>query len=453
MPNQPNNLIVVLPGPFRRLLGRAESSTLGRRLLHGLSWAMAGEIGAMFFPLVSSVLVARTLGRETFGELGIIQSTVGMFQVFAGFSLGLTANKHVAEYYRSDPVRAGQIIAMSGIFALLTGGLVALLFLFAAPWLASNTIAAPHLTNLLRIGGILLFLGALNGAQSGALSGFEAFRVQTLLTVLNGFISPLLLVAGVLSGGLYGVVWAMVMVSVCNWAATHLMLRRVMANAGVPFCFAGAMRNLKVLRTFSLPAVMGGLLVTPVDWACNALLVNQPDGYAQMGIYNVAMKWFNMVMLVPRVVGNVVTPILSERFGANDNRSIAKVLSVCMKANGAVAIVVVTVGGLCSHLIMRIYGAEYENGWPTLIIILLTAGLLAILAPVGQVIAASGKMWTGFSMNLAWGLIFLALSYLMVTHGAFGLASAKLMAYGFHAIWTFWFAYSVIMEKKNGRIE
>lgn len=48
--------------------------------------------------LVVTVTVARLLGNAVCGELGIIQSTVGMFGVFAGFGLRVTATKHVAEF-------------------------------------------------------------------------------------------------------------------------------------------------------------------------------------------------------------------------------------------------------------------------------------------------------------------------------------------------------------------
>ncbi len=53
------------------------------------------------------------LGKEEFGKLGIVQSTVGMFQVFAGFGLGLTATKYVAEFRDSDPAKTGRIIGLS----------------------------------------------------------------------------------------------------------------------------------------------------------------------------------------------------------------------------------------------------------------------------------------------------------------------------------------------------
>lgn len=98
----------------------------------------------------------------------MIQTTVGMFGVFAVLRLGMTATKYIAEYRQTDPERAGRIIGLSGLVAMATGGLMALGLLVFAPWIAEHTINAPHLTGVLRIGGLILFISALNGAQTGA---------------------------------------------------------------------------------------------------------------------------------------------------------------------------------------------------------------------------------------------------------------------------------------------
>jgi O-antigen/teichoic acid export membrane protein len=89
---------------------RIEASDIGIRLARGVFWSMAGAMISRGLMLVATVAVARLLGKTGYGELGMIQSTVGMFGVFAGFGLGLTATKHVAELRQSDPIRAGRIL-------------------------------------------------------------------------------------------------------------------------------------------------------------------------------------------------------------------------------------------------------------------------------------------------------------------------------------------------------
>ena len=75
---------------------------MGYRLARGVFWSMAGAVISRGLMLAAWVLVARMLGKTGYGELGMIQSTVGMFGVFAGFGLGLSATKHVAEFRRCE---------------------------------------------------------------------------------------------------------------------------------------------------------------------------------------------------------------------------------------------------------------------------------------------------------------------------------------------------------------
>jgi len=56
-----------------------------------------------------------------------------------------------------------------------------------APWLATHTLADPHLVVPLRIGTLALFLSSINAAQGGALYGFEAFHVMAKLQRLSAF--------------------------------------------------------------------------------------------------------------------------------------------------------------------------------------------------------------------------------------------------------------------------
>ena len=86
-------------GPYATL-ARIEASKIGYRLAMGAFWSMAGAVISRGLMLAAWVLVARMLGKTGYGELGMIQSTVGMFGVFAGFGFGLTATKHVAEFYQ-----------------------------------------------------------------------------------------------------------------------------------------------------------------------------------------------------------------------------------------------------------------------------------------------------------------------------------------------------------------
>lgn len=444
-----DTIMAVLPSFLRGYAERIEASPLGYRLARGAFWSAAGAIISRGLGIVSSIVVARTLGKVGFGELGIINSTTMMFQLFAGFGLGLTATKYVAEYRRSDPLRAGRIIGMAWMVTAVTGCICAVLLAVLAPWLAAHTLAAPHLSGLLRITGIALFITAINAAQGGALSGFEAFKTIATRNFIAGILNFPIMIAGVLLAGLKGAVWATVISCAANWFICHLAVRKEARRFRVPLTFTGCLQELPLVWRFSLPAVLGGMMVTPVNWACSAMLVNQPNGYAEMGIFSAANQWFGALLFLPNIAGSVVLPILSERMASKNAQECEKLLGLSIRVIAVAVTPVVIVGCLLSTIIMRFYGESFGSGWLTLVVVLITAGLLSIQTPVGHVIAASGRMWMGFIMNTGWAIAFLGLSYALVKNGSVGIASARLGAYVLHATWTFGFAYWYLKAGKK----
>ena len=437
------------PSALRPTFARIEASEIGYRLAKGTFWSMAGAVISRGLMLAASVLVARMLGKTVYGELGMIKSTVGMFGVFAGFGLGLTATKHVAEFRNSDPDRAGRIISLSWLVAMITGGLMALgLFIFA-PWLAAHTINAPHLSGVLRISALMLFINALNGAQTGALSGFEAFKTIAYVNLFVGLISFPVLVVGAYLGGLTGAVWALAINLSVHWLLNHLALRKEASRYKVPLFFKDCSRELSVLWRFSLPAVLSSSMVGPVNWICSVLLVNQPDGYDEMGIFSAANQWYAIFLFLPGLLSQVVLPVFSERLAQKDGKQLLKTMVLAIKVNAILVLPTVLLAGIVSPYIMSLYGEGFANGWSTLIIVLFTAGIIACQTPVGPTIAASGRMWVGFTMNFGWALAFIISTLLLVDHGSLGLASARAISYVLHVSWVFAFAFYVLVKKAH----
>ena len=210
---------------------------------------------------------------------------------------------------------------------------------------------------------------------------------------------------------------------------------------------SGFKSELPILWKFSVPAFFAGLMVAPVNWFCSTLLVHQPNGYREMGAYNAANQWFAMLLFIPTALATGIVPILSDTLGEKDYKRSAKVLNFMLKMNAAFIIPCVLVMSLLAPYVMRIYGRDYRDAWPTLIVLLITSGIYALLTPIGEIIAAAGRMWLGFCTNLAWAAVLIVATAFLVRWGSFGFASARLIAYFLHAIWTFVLAYGVILRR------
>src|SRR5579872_1595503 len=69
-----------------------------QRLLHGISWTLLGGVVAQGTVLLNSVILARVLGRQLYGQFAMIQSTTVALTCLAGMGLGITATKYVSGY-------------------------------------------------------------------------------------------------------------------------------------------------------------------------------------------------------------------------------------------------------------------------------------------------------------------------------------------------------------------
>jgi len=388
---------------------------------------MTGSVVSRSLMLCATILVARMLGKSTYGEFGMIQSTTQMFAVVAGFGLSLTATKYIAELRQRDSARSGRILGLSTVVAAGTGGVMALALLIFAPWLAENTIKAPHLTNLLRIGALMMFINAINGAQTGALSGFEAFKTIAYVNLSVGLMSFPILVAGAYYGGLTGAVWGLVVNLCFNWLLNHIALRHEERRHKVTPSYRDCGREISVLTSFSLPAALSGIMVAPAMWGCRAILVNQPDGYAELGIFTAAIVFQASLFFVTSMIAR---PLLSMISNAGDNISdqLAAINIIGPWSVGVIALMPL----LCFPEIAAVifgqdyYGYSYKV---TLSLVIFYSSIMIYMAGLSRVLASRNLLWWGFVSKLFWAVVLMLSTLYFIRWGAIGLATSFTIAY------------------------
>ena len=431
------NTIDCIRAPSRSgIWKRIERSSLASRLIRGAFWSLAGTVASRCLGLAASISAARILGKVTMGELGIIQSTVGMFSAFAGMGLGLAATKHVAEYQAKDRSLAGETIGMLSIISWTSGLLMTVVMIGVSPWLAHHNLAAPQLATPMRIGSFLLLFGVINGVQTGVLSGFEAFKSIARVNLISGLANFPLMLGGAYWWGLRGAVSALVASLAINCILNFFAVRREAAKAGVNITFKHFHRHRNLIWTFGLPGMLSGAISGPVGWITSMTLVKQPGGYAEMGIYNAASNWFQLVVFLPNLLAQVLLPILSSYAAKNDGRGLNRALVLATWTNVIVVFPIIAVGCVLSRFIMGLYGPGFAEGWPVLALTLISAGVLTIQGPITDRLVATSKMWAYFFAHIVWGMLFIGTAFLWVpAHGGAGLALARLAAYVANGLW------------------
>jgi O-antigen/teichoic acid export membrane protein len=424
---------VIFPGAM--WLERARSSPLARRLAMGAVWSLSGTVLSRAVSLLSSIATARYLGKSGFGEFGAVVNTMAVFLAAASLGLGMTAMKYVAELRVREPERAARIVALTVWTSVATGLVAAGALLVLAPWMAGHVLGAPGLTAALQASAVGLLLSSVNGAQSGALAGFGAFRAIALSNVSAAVVGLPFIVVGAARWGVPGAVWGTMASLAVGCTMAGWVLRRL-TRALVPRGRAApAPGEWSLFWRFSFPAFLSSGLVPLVSWITSAMLVNQPDGYAEMGVWNAANQWFTALLFLPTALAQVVLPALSERIGEGDRSRARRLLLAATVVNGALALAPAAVGIAASAAIMGLYGDAFRSGWPALATSLVAAAMVAVQTPCAQIIEASGRMWLRFAVNAAWAAAVIGLSWSMLRWGALGLALARSGGYVLTAAW------------------
>lgn len=398
--------------------------------------------------LIASILTANLIGAAAYGRLGLIQSTIAMVGVLAGCGLGLTSTKYIAQIRHYDAARLGRIIALMHLAGGLASLLLAVILIMGAGPLAYHGLGRSDLKDDLQIGSALMFVNALIGIQGGILTGFEAFRSIAILNVARGILCLIFMVAGAVYGGVRGSLVGLILAGAAVILLGELVLSRLYRDHSIHCSYRYCWNEATVLWQFSLPALISGSVTIPALWAIAAMLARHGDGYVEIGIYNVATQWRNILLFLPTVLGQVLTPILASLWNVREFESIRALLWKGVRLNGLVAGVVALPLLFAGNEILLLSGPDFGNHGQVMVLTALSGLLLSVQTPIGNYIAATGKMWTGAAMNTGWGIVLVvsAKYFLGIYPGAKALAAALLTAYIFHAIWTAAFAAKTLSE-------
>ena len=437
---------------FKQIIERIKSSNIASRLASGAFWSILGNVIGKGFMLLSFIIVARILGKQEYGEMGMIRSTIVMFSIFAGAGISLTASRYIAIYRNTDTYKTQEVYLLSSYFSIAMGLLIALLLYFFAPVIAEKSLHSPKLIGDIRIGACVLFFITLNSAQNGILSGFEQFKSIAINASIYGVAQLAFLTIGAYFWGTSGVIIGLglsaIVLGVINQYSIHSKTKRI-------FVQHIRLRNIRketvsILWKFSFPAIMSSILAIPALWWCKTLVV-QADGFGSMANYDVAEQWNSIILFIPTTLAGMIIPILSNTLAEGTANQYKKIVSINILFNAAITTVIVLFLYLLTSLILKSYGAEFTDK-NTFRILILSTIPNAISAVLGQVIASKGKMWAGFVLNLLWAIWLILLSLLFIQHlkyGALGLAFAVLCAYILHTIFSYAYMWARVINKKE----
>jgi len=408
---------------INRRLALFPAHTLRGRFAGNVSWTMAGLLATNVAGMTVGVVVARQLGKTGYGELGIVMSTYGLFSQLGNLGLHVATHKYVAEFRRADPARAGRVAGMALVATLGSYGALALVVLLGAPLLASY-IQAPGLVNELRGAALVLLFMGFDAVQNGILAGLEAFNRSARITMLRAILNVPVTILAARWFGVGGVVGALLLLGIMTVALNRRAVRQECLRAGIELDYRLRWPELKPFLMFAIPSFLAGCLVIPVTWLVNTLLVRQPGGYAEMGLFNAANQWRAVAIFVPSVFNSVFISVQASLHGSGDQAGFERSLRGNLKVQGGAAALVGVGLVFGAPLVMRLYGKAFDGGDTVLAWLALSWFFLTPCWLLWNAMMTTNQVWRGLGFNLFGAVLLLVLAYFLVGRGAHGLAMA-----------------------------
>lgn len=403
-------------------------SQIAKKFVQDTFWSVTGSIISKAIVFATWVLIGRILGSADYGNFGIIRDTVVMFSSFAGLGLGLTASKFVAEYLEIDKEKAGRIIGLTMMFGVIAGLIVGGGVFVSSPLISLSMLNNPDFTQDMEMASIMLFFTSLNGAQIGALQGLMAYKTIAKINIWQALSCAPILILATYFGGVHGSIFGFTFYNIIICIFSHYAINKEVKNNGIVIRYRDCLNEKYLFWSYSLPAFLSGLLITPMKWLSEVILINIPEGSRQLGLFMAAQTLGSMFLMFTSMLNAPFLTTMAKHKSDNINTSFNRLNIIAPWAIG----LSLTIPFLFFPEIGEwVWGKDYVGRNFRLCFILTMFFNLIMMYKQGiaRILSVHNLQWLGVMSNTLWGVSLLSCMWFLRSYGAIGLAGSYVVAY------------------------
>jgi len=397
----------------------------------------AGTIFAAATGYVFKLYLARALGAEALGVYALGMTIIGLLGVFNSLGLPQAAVRFVAAYSANAQLGLLRGFLARSVFWLLISNLFASgMVLFAGPWIAVRFYHTPALKAYLGWFALIVIFGALNAFLGQTLAGYKDVARRTVITNFVG--TPVMMVLTVVlvswGLGLRGYVLAQ--------AASAILVLSLLVVAVwrlTPKAAGSASANLPGLEgqviSFSAAALGIGFLEFLMGQT-DKVLIGFYLNAREVGVYAVAGALVTFVPVVLQSVNQIFSPTIADLHARGQTELLRRIFQTLTKWILALTIPLGATMVLFAPSLMRIFGRDFEAGWPVLVIG--TAGQLINcgVGSVGYLLLMAGHQKRLIMVQAAMACAMVVLALLLVPK--WGIIGAAIAAALTNIVTNFW---------------
>ena len=370
-------------------------------------WAVAGNGIGNLFMLLAGILIARFLGKEIYGEYGLVKTTMFLIALFATFGIGDTSTKFVADYIQIDIKCVRKIIISSlKIDIIFSVFLCLLLVLFSHP--LAEFVKAPQLSTPFRFLAIIIVLRSLNTVGAGLLGGFKDYKRIGINNIISGLsmivLCVLLTPSYSLPGALLSLLISQLLLVILNLNGVYLHYKKIPESSSKSFD--------NELICFSFPFAMNELIHVAAGWGCS-LLLTKYSSLGELGIYTACTQWNAIILFMPGLLGNLILSYLSTTAG-RDELAHKKLIHRMLLVNLICTVIPLLIVLAGSSYITSYYGPTFTGMGSVLCITIIGTVFQCMTRVYQSNLMSRGKKWTAFTIRSSYNITQLLIAFFVL---------------------------------------
>ena len=378
------------------------------RLFKDSFWAICGNVINKGAALAAAVIIARWLGKDMYGEYGVIRNALLYIAVFSTFGLGFSATRYISKYYNNGSLTL-QVINAGYIISLSFSGIMAIALTIFAPQLCTY-LEIPEEVKIMRLTAITIVFNALCTFQIGVIAGFKQFRELAKINGVVGILTLLFTLFLTYYYGLQGAIFSLLITNVLNSLLNWRLIRRQTQNYE-PIEHWFDLTVAKSLAKFSFPIALQESLYTVSYWAGMLILIKMSD-YGEVGLNSAATQWAAAILFIPSVLQNVMLSDLSVTEQMSEHSSKLKrmlLINFICTTLPFIAILIAT------PLILSFYGENFKGLGLVLNVAIAATVIRCLIQVFVQEYIATGRTWQLFAIRLSRDVFTLILAWLFIS--------------------------------------
>jgi O-antigen/teichoic acid export membrane protein len=402
----------------------------------------AGTLFSVASAYFFKIYLARVLGAEGLGLYALGITLVGFLGVFNALGLPQAAVRFVSVYTASGKHNhlyafiGGSVLLLLGSNLLLGG-----LLLLVGPWFASRFYRTPSLSGYLPLFAGIMLLGCMTTFLGQVLAGFKDVARRTVITNFVGnpltiLFSVVLIVAGL---GLRGYLLAqlgsaLVVLLLLVTAIWRIAPAKTGRASGVTSEVSGA------VLSFSAAAFGIGIMeffLAQADKVVIGLWLNARE----VGIYAMATAIVTFVPVVLQSVNQIFSPTIADLHSRGQTEMLARLFQTLTKWVLGLTLPLATAVVVFAQPLMRVFGKDFESGWPILVVGVVGQLVNCGVGSVGYLLLMSGHQNRLVKIQAVMTVVTVALNLVLIP--GLGIMGAALAAATTNVISNVWYLRQV----------